>query len=588
MISHSADSSYRLFTNNSHTGGLPYSAIRAAKEAVPKIYDLTPPRSQFLRQANPTQEPGLLFFVVGCQGNAKEAQKEVAKLMEKITSEQLPDFLLFLGDNFYDYGVDSPDSEVFRTHFEEIYAPLKKLGIPAFVILGNHDENLHKANMLISKKGIDRGMNEVAYSYYPDKTYRSVDTKKALYQHSNPGDTAVLNLADLPLWNMPSRFYSLRCSQTQLFCIDSNTYVADYLKLLTQVDSHTITHDFEFIIPEINQADWLNTELKKATQQKKKTILALHHPPITQGIRKYHSDLGIYLSDKEIDQLKNLFPTLFSDKLMPSYNKMLHEIFKKQELIFDVTLAAHDHNLSYFNDKPIEIAPGKKPTHTCLVVAGGGGGSIQKRKNFSDHPHLGCFLEHHGFAVIKENTHDNDHYSIDIYTVPSPEMENGFHLKFTSQSPKPIRCYPEQTISQEEQNKIEKFCSVINTALTEYFEFLSEKQKDANGNFLSKSIFHGNMSHGIEGVTRANNAWGYISHYQADNYVKTVQTIYKLTKWQGTFSMATDHSLLTLINKHIEENYPEYPLDSTFALENFLTQHVNPLPPVPLKRSSFK
>ena len=88
--------------------------------------------------------------------------------MNQIAADNPPDFILMVGDNFYDHGVDTPDDPIFTTHFSRIYGnkALKHIaGIPCFPLLGNHDKNIHKFSSLYGMKGHRRGMIQVARTY---------------------------------------------------------------------------------------------------------------------------------------------------------------------------------------------------------------------------------------------------------------------------------------------------------------------------------------------------------------------------------------------------------------------------------------
>lgn len=50
-----------------------------------------------------------------------------------------PAFVLSLGDNFYPYGVDSVQSPMFKTHWEDVFLIHPELRVPWKVVLGNHD-----------------------------------------------------------------------------------------------------------------------------------------------------------------------------------------------------------------------------------------------------------------------------------------------------------------------------------------------------------------------------------------------------------------------------------------------------------------
>ncbi|MDP6934036.1 MAG: metallophosphoesterase [Myxococcota bacterium] len=81
------------------------------------------------------------FVVLGDAGTGSEAQYAVGEAMVQVCAERtddLPgcDYALYMGDNFYNDGVDSVDDEQFQTKFELPYADLD---IPFYAALGNHD-----------------------------------------------------------------------------------------------------------------------------------------------------------------------------------------------------------------------------------------------------------------------------------------------------------------------------------------------------------------------------------------------------------------------------------------------------------------
>lgn len=147
---------------------LDQAALQAAYEMGPQIYTL-----EGLKDVN-----NLIYWVIGCQGNGEEAQKAVAKLMadiEAMVPDKRPAFLLFLGDNFYKYGVNSPTDPAFKTHFHDIY----KKGIRIFLLPGNHDANfqldivarLKSYNVLSLDQGKHLEFNQIAHTFVPQNNY---------------------------------------------------------------------------------------------------------------------------------------------------------------------------------------------------------------------------------------------------------------------------------------------------------------------------------------------------------------------------------------------------------------------------------
>lgn len=76
------------------------------------------------------------FVAIGDTGEGNQAQYDVAAAFNMVCLVQGCDFVMMLGDNFYDDGVSSVDDDQFRTKFEEPYAVVN---LPFFVTLGNHD-----------------------------------------------------------------------------------------------------------------------------------------------------------------------------------------------------------------------------------------------------------------------------------------------------------------------------------------------------------------------------------------------------------------------------------------------------------------
>lgn len=89
----------------------------------------------------PARVPGvqyLEFMAVGDTGTGSDGQEIVAASMRSYALRNPVDFVLLLGDNFYDDGVDSITDHEFQDSFEEMYDPAV-LNMPFYVVLGNHD-----------------------------------------------------------------------------------------------------------------------------------------------------------------------------------------------------------------------------------------------------------------------------------------------------------------------------------------------------------------------------------------------------------------------------------------------------------------
>ncbi len=134
----------------------------------------------------PVQEPVIARFVaLGDAGEGNDTQYRVADVIKTVCDAQGCDFALYLGDNFYDTGVEGPEDDQFETKFELPYA---ELDFPFYVVLGNHDYGGDGAGYEFWK-----GDYQVEYTAYSDK------------------------------WTLPNAFYSHELGELELFGLDTNT-----------------------------------------------------------------------------------------------------------------------------------------------------------------------------------------------------------------------------------------------------------------------------------------------------------------------------------------------------------------------------
>jgi len=375
------------------------AVLNAAKEIGPRTYVL----EGLKNKKNP------IYWTVGCQGSGTDAQKKVAELMQKIAEtspDQRPDFILFLGDNFYDCGVNSPIDEVFNTQFHKVYG----FNIPCFLILGNHDYNKHKKARVkhINKlsltldQGRHLGLYQRAHTFVPDGVkYNAVDDLSKLFNQKT------LDLKKLQQFNMPHSYYSLIPGNTEIFCLDSNYLLEDFLAYENGEKD-----------PNKNQIAWLLKEYKEAKKAGREIHFAMHHAPFTSGKRAIHSDIIDYL-DLSImsyeEKIALLNKKLGNDTIFShNHNELILLILKKFGLKPDLINAAHDH-LHCIDDNPDFL----------VTTCGGGGGDLQTRKSFKRHPDV-LLLSKYGFQAVSEK-------GIEIYTpklTEKGEVEVGLHLKY--------------------------------------------------------------------------------------------------------------------------------------------------------------
>ncbi|HTX49238.1 MAG TPA: tartrate-resistant acid phosphatase type 5 family protein [Caulobacteraceae bacterium] len=133
----------------------------------------------------------LTFLAVGDWGrDGADRQSEVAEQMGLTARAVRARFVISVGDNFYEKGVESATDPKWKTSFEDVYAA-PSLQVPWYVALGNHD-------------------------YY--------GTPEAQLDYAKTS----------PRWRMPRRYYSRRetapdGSSLELFVLDTTPLIPDYL-----------------------------------------------------------------------------------------------------------------------------------------------------------------------------------------------------------------------------------------------------------------------------------------------------------------------------------------------------------------------
>ena len=184
-------------------------------------------------------EPGrseLTFLIFGDWGRGGEFhQRDVANQMGLAATKRRCRFIVSVGDNFYEKGVQSAADPQWKSSCEDVYtAP--SLGVPWYAILGNHD--------------------------YKGRPQAQLDYAKT---HPN--------------WKMPARYFSAieptgEKEKVEFFFIDTSPFVEQYRKNVDMRD-------------EINSQDtaaqvrWLDHALSNSTATWK--IVIGHHPIFSGG-----------------------------------------------------------------------------------------------------------------------------------------------------------------------------------------------------------------------------------------------------------------------------------------------------------------
>ncbi len=136
------------------------------------------------------------FIAIGDAGFANDGQRAVARKIEEVCAARGCDFALYLGDNFYNNGVETG---AYDPQFEEKFeTPFRGVRVPFYAALGNHD-----ASLAVGGDGKDNadGDHQVAYHYRRDRASER--------------------------WRMPARYYTARHGDVQVFAIDTNAILTE-------------------------------------------------------------------------------------------------------------------------------------------------------------------------------------------------------------------------------------------------------------------------------------------------------------------------------------------------------------------------
>jgi tartrate-resistant acid phosphatase type 5 len=165
--------------------------------------------------------PAVRFVALGDAGRGNAAQYENGRAIAAVCRARGCDFALYLGDNFYEQGVEAVDDPQFQTKFEQPYAVVD---LPFYAVLGNHDYG--DPPLEIWKPGF-----EIAYSARSQK------------------------------WRMPHYYYQFSKENVEIFAIDTQAVVAG--------------------IKERSNASWLAGALAASSAEWK--IVIGHHPYLSNG-----------------------------------------------------------------------------------------------------------------------------------------------------------------------------------------------------------------------------------------------------------------------------------------------------------------
>ncbi len=225
------------------------------------------------------------FAALGDAGTGSAEQYAVGKALGEKCKQDGCDFVLYLGDNFYDTGVKDENDKQFAEKFEK---PYETVDAPFYVVLGNHDYGAGGAGAEFLKKDF--------YVKYSKKN---------------------------PKFHLPDAWWNVQVEHVHLFALDSNALLyGDVLPFIIQ-----------------KQLAEVDAAIKASTAPWK--ISFAHHPMRSNGP---HGNAGCYEGAKAapIPQLCGLIPVASGKGVKEAYDKLLCGRV-------DVHLSGHDHGRQWLD-----------------------------------------------------------------------------------------------------------------------------------------------------------------------------------------------------------------------------------------------
>lgn len=231
------------------------------------------------------------FIAMGDTGTGSQSQHDIGDAIGTLCADKGCDFVMLLGDNFYDSGVISVDDPLWQTYFELPYA---NVDAPFHPVLGNHDYG-GEIGPLTDQGGIGnefhKGPIEVQYSAISDK------------------------------WDMPDTFYTMQFGNVGFMMLDTNSIMWNDTENGDQKAWYADAR------ATLDGADWV--------------FAAGHHPYRSNG---KHGNAGSYESI-EIGGVSIPIPLPIMD------GENLKDFF--DDFVcgnIDIYFAGHDHNRQYVEE----------------------------------------------------------------------------------------------------------------------------------------------------------------------------------------------------------------------------------------------
>ena len=264
---------------------------------VPQL-DSTSPEDIGLPEDTASVEPVVTFAAFGDSGKGNAGQKEVGEAVAAKCKKDGCDFIMLLGDNIYNSGVESVDDPQWQEKFEIPYQNVDVIFRPA---LGNHDNG-----------GLTLGLGGPPI----DLAGEDGGTGMEFWR----GDIQIEYSNVSPKWDMPARFYDYEMGSAHFFALDTNSMMFNQ-------------HE--------EQAGEMVSRVKKSTATWK--IAYGHHNYISNG---KHGNAGKYDLPDWLGWVPGLLGNLGELISGKGVKAGIETIVCDTDV--DLYIAGHDHNRQWF------------------------------------------------------------------------------------------------------------------------------------------------------------------------------------------------------------------------------------------------
>lgn len=288
--------------------------------------------------------PSLTFVAVGDWGrHGIPEQTSVASALASWVERVSSPFVISVGDNFYNDGVDSPSDTGFRDSFTAVYTASSLLRVPWYVVLGNHD---YRGKYLqVGWQGEDAGTPGLLQGgrwTFPSPFYAAVYDMGTGAEVAGPRSR--VPTSEFHRGSVPASSVSTPGACIGTIFVDTCPFIQYYRQPgFDKKEPQTAANIAAAVDPSV-QLQWLKSSLQNITSVCSAVVVVGHHPLFSAG---EHGD---------IKELIALFKPLFDKYGVDAY------------------IAGHDHSMVHLVDRaePAVGPSGHAPAGAQYIITGAG------------------------------------------------------------------------------------------------------------------------------------------------------------------------------------------------------------------------